>query len=129
ATLSVLPPGSFVTAPSGTITFYDDFEGTTTVLAVITLGGPPGSSPALTAVGTHLITAVYSGDSYFNGSTSVGITQTVIPGTSPVPPSAGRGAPKLPGDTTSVPDRAAATDLSLGWYDRETGAEFLESRI
>jgi hypothetical protein len=77
STLGVVAPGSFVVPPTGTITFYDMFQGNTSVLSTIVLGGPPGSSPAFTAVGTHIITAVYSGDSNFNGSTSAPITQIV----------------------------------------------------
>jgi hypothetical protein len=79
-TLGVVAPGAFVVAATGTITIYDTFQGNTTVLSTIALGGPPGQSPAFTAAGTHLITAVYSGDSYFNGSTSAVLTQVVDPG-------------------------------------------------
>jgi hypothetical protein len=35
-------------------------------------------TPALTAVGTHVITAAYSGDGDYNGSTSSPINQVVI---------------------------------------------------
>jgi hypothetical protein len=93
STLSVVPPGSFVVAPTGTLTLLDTFAGTTTTLVTATLGGPPVSFPALTAVGTHVITAVYSGDSNFNGSTSPPIDQIVNPSASP-PPSGG--GPKIP---------------------------------
>jgi hypothetical protein len=77
-TLSVVSPGNFVVPASGTITFYDTYNGSTTVLSAITLGGSPGMSPAFTAAGTHVVTAVYSGDSYFNGSTSASVTVQVV---------------------------------------------------
>jgi hypothetical protein len=80
ATLSVVPPGAGIVPGTGTITFYDTFGGNTSVVAVITLGGPPVQTPAFTAVGTHLITAVYSGDDNYNGSTSSPFALTVIPG-------------------------------------------------
>jgi hypothetical protein len=78
ATISVVSPGSFAVPPTGTLTFYDTFQGSTTVLSVITVNGPPGTFPPL-AVGTHLLTVVYSGDSNFNGSTSAVFTQIVTP--------------------------------------------------
>jgi hypothetical protein len=81
-TLNVVPPGSFAAAPGGTITFYDTYNGVTTVLATVAAGGSAGASPALTGVGNHVITAVYSGDANFGGSTSAALTQTVV---APVP--------------------------------------------
>jgi hypothetical protein len=76
-TLSAVSPGNFVAAPTGTITYYDTFNGVTTELAVTQEGGQ-GSFPALTAVGTHVLTAVYSGDSNYNGCTSEPLTVTVV---------------------------------------------------
>jgi parallel beta-helix repeat protein/VCBS repeat-containing protein len=75
--LAVVPPGAPIVPATGTITVYDTFEGTTTALVTLTIG-QSGQSPALTAVGTHVITAVYSGDSNYNGSTSEPINQEVI---------------------------------------------------
>jgi hypothetical protein len=77
ATLYTVAPGSFAIPPTGTVTFYDTFNGTTTVLSVVEMGGM-GSFPPLD-VGTHIITAVYSGDGNFNGSTSDPITQIINP--------------------------------------------------
>jgi hypothetical protein len=79
ATLDVVPPGAFVAPPTGTITLYDTFQGVTTILAVIPVGGST-TFPSFTTPGTHVITAVYSGDSDFNGSTSDPITITVLAG-------------------------------------------------
>jgi hypothetical protein len=75
--LGVVALGSPVVPPTGTITFLDTFQGNTTVLSTISVGGS-GTSPAFTAAGTHVITAVYSGDGYFQGSTAAAITQTVV---------------------------------------------------
>jgi hypothetical protein len=76
--LGVAPPGSAVVPFTGTVTIDDTFEGTTKVLGVFTIGQPGGSLPALTAPGTHVLTAVYSGDNHYNGSTSAPVTVTVV---------------------------------------------------
>jgi VCBS repeat-containing protein len=76
--LAAVPPGAAVVPFTGTITLYDTFQGSTTVLGVFTIG-QPGSFPALTGVGAHVLTAVYSGDSHYNGSTSAPITVNVTP--------------------------------------------------
>jgi hypothetical protein len=77
-TLGVVAPGSFVVPATGTITIYDTFHGSTTVLSTVTVGSS-ATWPSLTAAGTHVITAVYSGDSYFNGSSAAAINQVVSP--------------------------------------------------
>lgn len=74
--LAVIPPGAPIVAATGTITVYDTFDGTTTALITLTLG-QSGTSPALTAVGTHVLTAVYSGDDDYQGSTSAPLTVVV----------------------------------------------------
>jgi hypothetical protein len=76
--LSVIPPGAPVAPATGTITLYDTFNGVTSVLSVITIGGS-GQFPALTDVGAHTITAVYSGDDDYNGCMSNPFTLTVVP--------------------------------------------------
>ena len=77
--LGVVPPGAPIAPATGTVTIYDTFDGTTTTLATFTIG-QSGSFPALTAVGTHVLTAVYSGDNDYNGSTSAPITVQVVAG-------------------------------------------------
>jgi hypothetical protein len=79
--IGVVPPGSPAVPFTGTVTILDTFEGTTTTLGVFTIG-QPGSVPALTAVGTHSLVAVYSGDGHYNGSTSAPVTVTVLPAAS-----------------------------------------------
>jgi hypothetical protein len=75
--LLVVPPGVPIVPFAGTITIYDTFEGTTTALVTLTIG-QSGAFPALTAVGTHILSAAYSGDNDYNGSTSPQITVVVI---------------------------------------------------
>src|SRR5262249_28285249 len=61
--------------PTGTVTFMD---GTTPLGTPVTLNN--GQATFMTANltgGTHTITAVYSGDTNFGGSTSSPLTQTV----------------------------------------------------
>ena len=60
--------------PSGTVTFKD---GATTLGAGTLAAGAATFSTSALAIGSHTITAVYGGDTNFNGSTSVAVTQTV----------------------------------------------------
>jgi VCBS repeat-containing protein len=76
--LTAVAPGVAIVPFTGTITIYDTFEGNTTILGVFTIG-QSGSFPALTAVGTHSLTAVYSGDSNYNGSTSLPVMIVITP--------------------------------------------------
>jgi hypothetical protein len=75
ATVSPVPPATGT--PGGTVQFKingADF-GTPVALA----GGSAASLTTSTlAVGNHTVSAIYSGDNSFNGSTSVSIIQTVI---------------------------------------------------
>lgn len=75
ATLAVIPPGTFTQPPTGTITIFDTFNGMTIVLGVITLGGQ-SILPSLDE-GTHLISAVYSGDANYSGANSVPVALVV----------------------------------------------------
>jgi len=61
-------------APTGTIMFLDG----TTVLSTVTLQNSKASfSTSTLATGTHSLTAVYSGDSFYNPNTSAVVKQTV----------------------------------------------------
>ena len=74
ATVTANPPGSGI--PTGTVTFMDGTTtlgtGTLNAVGVATLG-----TNAL-AVGTHLITAVYAGDTNFATSASPVLSQVVV---------------------------------------------------
>ncbi len=61
-------------AATGTVTFM---EGSTTLGTGTLSGGVATFSTSALAVGGHSITAVYSGDANFSGSTSAPLTQTV----------------------------------------------------
>jgi hypothetical protein len=68
--------GSGTTTPTGTVKFYDG----TTLLSSFTLSGTSGVatySAAALAVGSHSITAVYSGDANYVGLTAAAQTVTV----------------------------------------------------
>ena len=74
ATLAAIAPGAGT--PTGTVTFMDG----ATVLGTGTLASKKATfATASLAEGTHSITAVYSGDSNFNGSTSTALSQKVNP--------------------------------------------------
>jgi hypothetical protein len=79
ATVSVTAPGSTAGAnPTGTV----DFKDGATIIGSGTLSTTAGVTTATfsttsLAVGTHSMTAVYNGDSSFNGSTSSAVSQVV----------------------------------------------------
>jgi len=123
--------------PTGTVEFFDG----TTLLGTFTLGGSGLSSSALApnqaglstsalSQGTHSITAVYSGDSLDNPSTSSPLTQVVNPQ-----------APNLPATTTTLtpaanpsvvdhPEKLTATVTTTSPGGSITGSvQFFEGNI
>jgi large repetitive protein len=73
-------PNSTKGTPTGTVTFTDTFQGTTNPLGTAqTLNSSGNASLLLStlAVGTHVITANYSGDTYYNASASNPLSQVV----------------------------------------------------
>lgn len=72
-------PNSSKGTPTGMVTFSDTFQGTTTTLGTQTLNGSGNASLQLTtlAVGTHVITANYGGDTYYSASASNPLSQVV----------------------------------------------------
>ncbi len=74
ATVSVVPPGGGT--PTGSITFLDG----STVLATVALSGKTASfKTGALSVGSHPISAVYSGDPNYGTSTSATVTEMVNP--------------------------------------------------
>jgi len=61
--------------PAGTVTFW---EGATN-LGTVALSSGAASLPKVFALGSHTLTAAYSGDTSFAASTSTAVTQTVDP--------------------------------------------------
>jgi hypothetical protein len=73
-TATISPPSG----PTGTVTFLDGVNS----LGIVALsGGTASVTTSALAVGTHFITASYSGDATFTGSTSASLAQTVYAGT------------------------------------------------
>jgi hypothetical protein len=65
--------------PTGTISFYDGATNICTI-SVAPSASCPASAGAEFAVGTHVLTAVYSGDTTHLGSASAAVTVTVLLG-------------------------------------------------
>ena len=78
---TVSPADSAAGIPTGTITFYDGLAplGTENLVS-----GAASFTTSSLEVGTHTITATYSGDADFLASTSPGIYETVQPAPSPI---------------------------------------------
>jgi hypothetical protein len=76
-TATVTPTTPTTPLPTGTVTFFDG----PTVLGTVPLSatGQAVLTSANLAIGTHLISATYGGDSNFLGSTSNSVTVTVLP--------------------------------------------------
>ncbi len=73
-------PNSTKGTPTGTVSFTDTFQGTTNPLGTAqTLNSSGNASLQLTtlAVGTHVITASYSGDTYYSAAASNPLSQVV----------------------------------------------------
>jgi ELWxxDGT repeat protein len=77
ASASALAPGAGV--PTGSVTFNDVFNGTTSSLGSATLNafGIARFAVSGLAVGNHTVTAIYSGDSNFNAQNSASFTEVV----------------------------------------------------
>lgn len=79
ATVNVTAPGSGT--PTGTVTFMDGGVPIAVCAAATVTGADTATcATSFDTAGAHTITAVYSGDSNFTGSTSSAFTQTTSPG-------------------------------------------------
>ncbi|MER6334871.1 Ig-like domain repeat protein, partial [Streptomyces sp. NPDC001034] len=123
ATVTAVPPGSGT--PTGTVDFFDG----ATLLGTGTLvGGTATLTTSSLAVGSHSLTAVYSGDADFTGSTSPVDTQTVTQAasattlTSAPDPSVFGQAKTLTATVTAVPPGAGTPTGTVDFFD---GATFL----
>jgi len=110
ATVSPVPPATGV--PDGTVTFID---GATTLGVVALTAGSASLSVSTLAVGTHSLTAVYSGSADFKPSTSAAVIQTV--NAAPPPP------PGTATDTVTI----ARAEFRTG--NRELRVEGTNTRI
>jgi hypothetical protein len=122
ATVTAVPPGAGT--PTGTVDFFDG----ATLLGTSPLDGS-GVATLTTgtlAVGSHALTAVYSGDADFTGSTSPVDTQTVVQAattatlTSVPDPSVFGEAKTLTATVTAVPPGAGTPTGTISFFDGAT---------
>jgi hypothetical protein len=111
---ATITPSSFgSTMPSGTVTFTVD--GVTTGVQSVTQGTPSTASVTLPALspGAHILSAIYTGDSYYASSTATAVTVTVpkIPTTMTITPAttAPTGGSSLSVSTTITPTTIGTT--------------------
>jgi hypothetical protein len=123
--------GNNANMPTGTVTFYDGLTelGTVTVNdTTLTL-----TTSALTALGPHSITAVYSGDTNFLGSTSLPKTISVVSTTSMTELQVSPASPTF-GDTiqlkaTVTPSAGSGTPTPTGTVTFYNGDDPLDNPV
>jgi hypothetical protein len=73
-TASITSPNPVATLPSGTVTIMED--GVSVGIGTVTAGSPSTATVTISLVnaGTHLLQAIYSGDTYYTGSTSSSVS-------------------------------------------------------
>jgi hypothetical protein len=73
-TVSITSPNPVATLPSGTVTIMED--GVSVGIGTVTTGSPSTATVTISLVnaGTHLLQAIYSGDTYYTGSTSSSVS-------------------------------------------------------
>jgi subtilase family serine protease len=73
-TASITSPNPVATLPSGTVTIMED--GVSVGIGTVTTGSPSTATVTISLVnaGTHLLQAIYSGDTYYTGSTSPSVS-------------------------------------------------------
>jgi Bacterial Ig-like domain (group 3) len=117
ATVNTAGPGT----PTGTLFFYDG----ATLLGRVELGGALTYTTSILSVDSDAITAVYSGDSNFAGSTSSVLTQVINPTGGPAVLLAGLTVPSSTGrrlkanETVSVKRAVASIPLSRFFFMKE----------
>ena len=117
ATVSAVAPGAGIA--TGQVTFLDG--GAFLGIGLLDATGKATLQTTTLAVGTHLVTALYAGDSNFNASTSAVLNQVVNPGArhsslaAPLDPSvAGLGVTFKGTVSVLLPDAALATSAACG---------------
>ena len=125
-------PNSTEGTPTGTVTFTDTFQGATGPLGTVqTLNSSGNASLQLTtlAVGTHVITANYSGDTYYSASASNPLSQVVQEQVTVVVTNTGGGNPSAYGTVVTFTATVAVSggipvSGSVSFYN---GATYLGS--
>ena len=104
---------------TGSVTFMD---GVTTLGTAVTLSGGSASYDATAlSVGDHIITAVYAGDSDYNGSTSPAITQKVVDKATPLVVFNTVPTPTYLGGNFTVSATTTNTDSTTLTYSKVSG--------
>lgn len=103
--------------PTGTVTIDD---GTGPLAMVSLLNGTAAYSSSSLAVGTHSLTANYSGDTNYQSSVSTAVSLTVAPFTVQVTPS---------GSTTVAPGASLTTSVTVGSANNYAGTVALSCSI
>jgi hypothetical protein len=104
STLSATVTSTTSGTPTGQVLFVDGV----TPLNAVTLAGAAAQTTQVLGAGTHSVTAVYSGDTNFAGSTSVPVSLTVTAATPAVSVVAGAGSLTY-GSSTSLTATVAAS--------------------
>ncbi|MGW3269814.1 Ig-like domain repeat protein, partial [Streptomyces sp. NPDC001056] len=121
ATVTAVPPGAGI--PTGTVDFFD---GATLIGTSTLVGGTATFTTSALAVGSHSLTAVYSGDTDFSGSTSPADVQTVTQAatttglTSAPDPSVFGEAKTLTATVTAVPPGSGTPTGTVDFFDGAT---------
>ncbi len=105
--------GSSAGTPTGTVAFKD---GAVALASTSLNGGSASVTTSTLSVGSHSITAVYSGDGNFTGSTSATLTQTVQSGTAT-------------GSTSALAHFAAGSTWTTGIFVVNTGSQAAQFSI
>ena len=114
-TATVAPGGSATVAPTGTVTFKVDGA---TVGSSALSGGVATYTDYGISIAAHLVTAIYSGDTNFTGSTSGSFAQSVVGG-SPANPTATAITSSAPTSMLSAPVTLTAWVAPSGATDRD----------
>ena len=109
ATVSATSPG--VGTPTGMVTFEDGGVSIGTGLAG---SGPVTLATSFTSVATHTITAIYAGDTNFNGGTSGTFSQTVNQASTTTVVSGNAPNPSVAGQSVTWTATVSVTGLGLG---------------
>jgi hypothetical protein len=112
-TANVSPTDGLGGTPTGTVTFYDNGSALTGAQAVNGSGNATLAVPGL-AVGTHPITAVYSGDASFQTGTSAALSQVVSPAATTAVVTSSTGGNSVSGQSVTFTVAVATTGSGSG---------------
>jgi Bacterial Ig-like domain (group 3) len=117
-TQSVTFTATVPTGASGTVSFFDG--GTQVGAAVLIASGAATTSTSTLSVGTHSITATYSGDSNYTSATSAAISQVVGKGASGLTLASAPNPSNFGSNVTFTATLATGATGSVTFYDGST---------